>query len=128
MRAPKKIDLVAIQKAANCAGYTIETLEVEVVGQAAKANCKDCKKETDHLRVEKTGQLLELSGKLPAGRRLRVQLAGSGWGKESFGFFTPKTHAPLGVKKFEDAPSPEKPAPQKDAAESATESKEAPAD
>ncbi len=111
MQSPKKIDLVAIQKAAHGAGYTITTLEITAVGHAATRRCEECKKNVPCLKVEKTGQLLELAGSLPGGRRLRVRLAESDWGRDVLGLFTPKKHVPLRVLKVEEAASPDTPEP-----------------
>lgn len=99
LRSPKKIDFMAIQKAVHGAGYTIKDLEMEVSGVAQRKACPTCRKQSLFLRVEKTGQLIEIDGDVPLRRHLRIRAAGSEWGKDFLGRFAPKKHVVLKVMK-----------------------------
>ena len=100
LRAPKKVDFVAIQNAAHAAAYTIKKLEIEIAGEVTKARCDTCKKESLYLKVNSTGQLLEIEGNVQVGHRGRLRASADDWGKDVFGFFTPKKHVVLKVEDF----------------------------
>ena len=78
-RKAKKIDLEAIGYAVYSSGYTLRQVEVEVSGVVVRKPCLDCKHESKFLRVEKTGQLLEIEGDVPVGKRGQFKLLASKW-------------------------------------------------
>ena len=95
MRTPKKIDFKTIQTAAHGAGYTVEKLELEACGAVTKASCKTCKKEALFLKVDKTGQLIEIEGDIKVGAHVRIRGSATEWGKDLLGSFSPKEHVVL---------------------------------
>ena len=95
MLTPKKIDFTALQTAAHGAGYTIKKMEIETSGTVTKAPGTTSKKEVLFLKVDKTGQLLEIEGGVEAGRHVRIRGSTTEWGKDLLGFFAPKKHIVL---------------------------------
>jgi len=79
LRKAKKIDLEAIGYAVYSSGYTLKQAEVEVPGVVVRKPCVDCKRESKFLRVEETGQLLEIEGDVPVGKRGRFKLLAPKW-------------------------------------------------
>ena len=90
---PAEIDFSEIDQAVQGAGYTLKTVTVELEGQMETASCETCAGDVAMLRVAETGQLLELRGDVPSGRKIRVVASVSGWGG---------THAVLSVQQWEE--------------------------
>ena len=97
MLTPKKIDFTAIQTATHGAGYTITNLAIETSGIVTKASGTTSEKEALFLKVDKTGQLLEIDGDVEAGGHVRIRGSTTEWGKDVLGFFSPRKHIVLKV-------------------------------
>ena len=75
----RRIDFAAMEKATLGAGYTLKSIALETTGEVVRARCKTCNDERPFLKIDPTGQLLELDGTVAAGRLLRVHGSVSGW-------------------------------------------------
>ncbi len=97
---PRQIDFGSIQRAAHTAAYTIKRLELSVLGQLTSAACAACQKDVPHLKVDQTGQLLEIRGDLSGvatGTRARLLGRTGKWGRDRFGALRPRPHVVLDV-------------------------------
>ena len=79
---PRTLDLEDIQEAVYGAGYTLTGIEFLVDGRTVSRPCDTCDREVVFLELDETGQLIELTGKIPAGLHARVEGALSSWDGE----------------------------------------------
>ena len=76
---PRKFPFAKFDKTAQDAGYTLKKVTLETRGTIGKAHCSTCVTEALFLKVDKTGQLIELSGKIDVGRHVIVRGELNGW-------------------------------------------------
>ena len=79
---PVPIEFAAIEQAAEDAAYTLSIFELQLRGHTFAMDCDTCGKEVLALRVLATGQVLELTGEVPADTDLLITASVTGWSGE----------------------------------------------
>ena len=54
----------------------------KLTGEVITKACDTCNRKAQFLKVEKTGQLVEIKGDLPEERRIKIRGSASNWGKD----------------------------------------------
>lgn len=95
------------------AGYTISKLEIDVEGTVTGGPCTECKKKAAlFLKLDTTGQLLEIDTDLRVGWHGKIRGSATEWGRDRLGFLVPNKHVvlkavPLTVTRGDAGPAPE---------------------
>jgi hypothetical protein len=80
--SPAELDLLALDGAADDAGYETVGMTLQVSGRTVSASCAECGEDVTWLEVPETGQRFELIGDAAAGQTLRLHGTVSDWHTE----------------------------------------------
>jgi hypothetical protein len=76
---PERITFDALEETAWAASYTIKEVRLDITGRVVAGRCATCEADVMHVKVDGTGQLLEVTGEVQEGEHLRFVMRTESW-------------------------------------------------